>query len=111
VARFTIGHTMPTLRTCHVCGRITEDEYCDRHKPTHTGRSPKRDSSKQRTFRRLVLARDNHRCRTCGRKTDDLRACHVIPLAAFLDPSKAYDLKNGITRCRDCDRDTDPFAT
>lgn len=78
---------------------------CPTHDGTHTGRSPGRDRTAQAHFRTAVLLRDGHACIHCG-TTTDLRACHLTPLA----DGGSYHPDNGITRCAECDRATDPYA-
>lgn len=55
----------------------------------------------QRT-RVLVLARDNHKCRMCGRNADEvpLEVDHIFPHAH----GGTDDLDNLATLCRDCNR-------
>jgi 5-methylcytosine-specific restriction endonuclease McrA len=78
---------------------------CPTHGGNHTGRSPSRDRAAQHRFRQAVLTRDGHACTECG-NTNDLRACHIQPLAH----GGTYSPDNGVTRCGHCDRDTDPYA-
>ncbi len=60
-----------------------------------------RKSISQRT-RVLVLARDNHKCRMCGRSADEvpLEVDHIFPHAY----GGTDDLDNLATLCRDCNR-------
>lgn len=69
-------------------------------------------------MRKAVLKRDGYRCtfvdpetqKRCE-ATDDLRCCHVIPLREFAERDPlAYDPDNGVTRCGEHDRLTDPYA-
>jgi 5-methylcytosine-specific restriction protein A len=56
-----------------------------------------------------VLSRDAFTCQRCGlydRSGKQLRACHIVPVAA----GGSYDPSNGITRCKPCDKATDPHA-
>lgn len=68
------------------------------------GRSHRNRASHLR-FMRAVKKRDGYRCVECG-STTDLRACHIIPL----HQGGTDDLSNGVTRCGDCDKRTDPYA-
>jgi 5-methylcytosine-specific restriction endonuclease McrA len=95
--------------TCTVCGTITDRPQCAAHRADTTRRSHQRDGARHMRFQRAVLKRDGHRCQRCG-ATTDLRACHHPPLAAYLDPNHAYNPRNGITLCGNCDRATDPHA-
>lgn len=54
---------------------------------------------------RAVKKRDRYRCRDCG-STENLRACHIVPL----HEGGSHDPSNGITRCKHCDKRTDPYA-
>lgn len=110
-------------KACLTCGapftpERAEDRRCDLHQPDHSHRSPNRDRRRQDRFRREVLARDGHRCTYVDPETQqrceatsDLRACHVVPLAELseTDPM-AYDPDNGVTRCAEHDKLTDPYA-
>lgn len=51
--------------------------------------------------RRTVLARDDGRCQSCGRR-DDLHIHHVTPLREFDAPEDANYLDNLVTLCADC---------
>lgn len=93
------------LKACHTCGTPSNSTHCPAHNTGHTGRSPNRDRQAQHTFRQAVLARDNHACQDCG-NTQDLRACHTIPLSL----GGTYNPDNGRTLCRTCDKATDPYA-
>ncbi len=103
-------------RACLTCGRSFEPSgptvrRCPAHQGAGTGWSHNRDRGAQATFRAVVLARDGHRCTTLehGQRcamTTDLRACHVVPLAF----GGSYDIANGVTRCPEHDRATDPKA-
>ena len=54
------------------------------------------------------MKRAGGRCEGCG-STEDLRACHVIPLSVLVGAAR-YDVANGKLLCRKCDRRTDPAA-
>lgn len=82
-----------------------------RHYPPRAPRHPnghgrsQRDMAAHMRFAKAVKQRDGYQCQGCG-STTDLRACHLTPLhmGGSNDPS------NGQTRCRDCDKRTDPYA-
>lgn len=96
-------YVMP-LHTCPTCGAISDQRYCERH------RNQGRDLAKHQRFARAVLKRDGHRCTKCG-STDNLRAAHIIPFAAMLNPERdGYDPANGRTLCERCDLEADPNA-
>ncbi len=97
--------------SCLTCGARTKGSYCPRHAPTGGHRSANRDRATQARFRKAVLERDGHRCRTTEHgvrcpATTDLRACHITPLAR----GGSNSLSNGLTRCARHDRMTDPKA-
>jgi len=103
---------MTRLYTCPTCGKITNERYCEDHKlDPNDHRSPNRDRTAQRRFRRIVLARDGQKCVLCGATSKPLVAAHIRPIRDFVfgDPA-IYDPENGRTLCEDCDLQTDPFA-
>ena len=60
--------------------------------------SPVYRTKRWRETRRLALARDGHRCRSCG-SAGRLEVHHVRPLR---DGGEPYDLSNLQTKCRSC---------
>jgi 5-methylcytosine-specific restriction endonuclease McrA len=100
--------------TCTVCGKITPNQQCPDHEPLEPGShwSRNRRRRAQQQFRVAVLLRDGHRCRRCAKPGPDLRAAHwPVPLRSFdRDDPAAYEPRNGITLCADCDRKMDPYA-
>jgi hypothetical protein len=56
--------------------------------------------------RRDALARDNHRCQSCGVSASELDqepdVHHIVPVRTFADPDTAHALENLITLCRSC---------
>ena len=64
-----------------------------------------RDNAEHKRFARAVKKRDGYRCVICG-ATEDLRAAHIISLAA----GGTNDPANGRTLCATCDKDSDPHA-
>lgn len=70
-----------------------------------TGWNGQRDRTAQQHFRNAVLFRDGGACIHCG-ATTDLRACHLVPLSM----GGTYDVSNGATRCKGCDKATDGSA-
>ena len=91
---------------CLTCGAISSTRRCPDHTVTNgTSWNGNRDRGAQARFRKAVLKRDHYRCTDCG-SDHDLRACHVIPLAA----GGSNHPSNGRTRCKDCDQATDPHA-
>lgn len=63
-----------------------------------------RKTTTYRHWRVDVLVRDNNTCQFCGAKKN-LTAHHVV--AASVDPTLRYDVRNGITLCRSCHRALD----
>jgi len=55
-------------------------------------------------WRASVFERDNYICQDCGACGVYLEAHHIIPIRS--DMSKAFDLTNGITLCRQCHQKT-----
>lgn len=107
---------MPSF-ACLDCGARSDQKRCELHRPRHSHRSKHRDRGAQARFRKAVLERDGFTCVTPGCGHFDptgrsLRAAHRIPLRDFApgDPA-AYDPANGDTKCADCDRATDRYAT
>ena len=91
---------------CHSCGGFyLPGNGCPKCRATRKSWSPYRDRGKQAKFRRRVLARDGNQCVVCG-ATEDLRACHIVPLVK----GGGYEPANGRTLCRIHDRMTDRYA-
>jgi 5-methylcytosine-specific restriction endonuclease McrA len=90
------------------CPRFaTHRGRCPQHAPDRNApRSPRRDQAAHARFAYAVKKRDGYRCVDCG-ATDDLRACHVVPLHR----GGSDDASNGVTRCARCDMATDRYAT
>lgn len=108
------GALMPRRRAA-VCTEpgcpwlATNHGRCLAHGGDHTGWSPGRDRAAQQRFRDAVLERDQFTCVGCGHRDPSgrtLRAAHLTPIAA----GGGYHLSEGVTRCVDCDRATDPHA-
>lgn len=96
------------MRWCHTCRIPIPMDDWQTHRQAHDKRrqwSHNRDQAAHKRFARAVKKRDGYRCVTCG-FPDDLRAAHLVPIAA----GGSYDLENGRTLCRRCDRATDPHA-
>jgi len=53
------------------------------------------------TYRKLVLDRDNFKCRVCGKKGRFLR--HIKSVKDY--PELGYELSNAITICKECDKE------
>jgi hypothetical protein len=91
--------------TCRVCGRITSELYCERHRPWRlTSRGPARRSWSQQKFRDAVLARDKV-CQVCG-SGSDLVAHHTVSIMA-LPEDKRYDPDYGVCLCSACHKKHD----
>jgi hypothetical protein len=59
-------------------------------------------------WRKSVFERDNYTCQICYTRGGKLEADHIIPYIA--DKSKALDLDNGRTLCKECHRKTDTWG-
>jgi predicted restriction endonuclease len=101
----TTPRTKAMKRACPRCGKPTTGRYCPAHNGNHTGWSPNRDRARQAAFRTALIAREDGRCQICG-TTQDLRACHIIPLSR----GGTYDPTNGRLLCKTHDKATDPYA-
>ncbi len=62
-----------------------------------------RNCTRHYEWRRLVKERDGE-CKNCGKK-ENLHAHHIIPWK--INPSKRFDLKNGLTLCHSCHKKVD----
>lgn len=66
-----------------------------------------RMSSKCRDWRIAVFERDDYTCQECGRRGGGkLNAHHILPYGDWKDPGFSLNIKNGITLCEDCHRET-----
>ena len=93
-------------KACVICGTVSDQARCPTHRINpNAHRSPNRDRAAQARFRTALLKRAGHQCEACG-ETQDLRACHITPLAR----GGSYDPSNGRLLCRSCDMATDPYA-
>ena len=94
------------LHTCTSCGRISTEKRCPRHGPIERSRSA------QRGFRKAVLQRDHFTCQGCGARGPDadLRAAHYPVPARELPGPERFDPSRGVTLCRRCDVESDPYA-
>ena len=76
------------------------DGRCDQHRrQAWQGRTPL-DRNAHAAWRRQVLNRDGHTCRSCGAPATE--ADHIVNRAAR--PDLAYDLDNGQALCQPCHR-------
>ena len=58
-------------------------------------------------FRRVVLARDKHRCKVCADQNPFLDPHHITDRS--LMPNGGYVLSNGISLCPDCHEKAEVF--
>lgn len=58
-----------------------------------------RKTTNYRQWRSEVLSRDNRTCQFCASRKN-LTAHHIV--AASVDPDLRYEIRNGITLCRNC---------
>ena len=59
-----------------------------------------RSSSKYAKWRKAVFERDNFTCQVCGKRGGWIEAHHIKSFSLF--PKLRFDVKNGMTLCRDC---------
>jgi hypothetical protein len=102
-------------RACLDCARRCPPgrTRCERCDGGGGGWSHNRDQAAQAAFRKALIARADGRCEEVDEltgerctETDDLRACHLVPLSE----GGGYDPSEGKLRCRRHDRMTDPHA-
>lgn len=72
-----------------------------------------RNSYKTRLWREKVFKRDNWTCRGCGARSGKnkkvyLEAHHIMSWSKF--PKLRFIIKNGITLCKSCHKETDTFG-
>lgn len=63
-------------------------------------RNSKTDSKKMREWRQAIFARDDYKCRSCGKRGVHLNADHIKRFAEY--PDLRYDINNGQTLCEPC---------
>jgi 5-methylcytosine-specific restriction endonuclease McrA len=80
-------------------------EYVDDHEPTS---QEIRESPEYRAWRNSVVRRDGFQCIWCH-ATNNLEAHHIYSFASF--PEGRFDIKNGITLCRDCHKLTPNYGS
>lgn len=68
-----------------------------------------RSSTKYKTWRKLVLKRDNYICQICGITGVKLHADHIKKFAVFI--SLRFDVNNGRTLCVYCHRKTPTYGS
>jgi len=78
------------------CPEFQQLKYPKGHKPYIEKRHDQHD------WRNLVLERDNYTCQKCGKSDVDLVAHHIDPV--INNPIESADIDNGITLCKDCDK-------
>ena len=65
-----------------------------------------RASKEYSTWRHKVFSRDGFKCVICGHVGAPLHAHHVVPIS--VDFSKALEIDNGVTMCKDCHQKQHP---
>lgn len=70
------------------------------------------DNVKYQQWRAGCLIRDRYQCRECGYKEDDGAFLEVHHIKNYNDyPNLRYELRNGITLCRECHIKTDDYGS
>lgn len=69
-------------------------------------RSPK--SPKVKIWRETIFKRDNYTCQKCGQISGYLEVHHIKSWAKY--PELRYNLKNGLTLCKECHKKTYNFG-
>lgn len=106
---------MPFKR-CMACGELVRLEDWQPHRNSHRTNQNRgwsaRNRGDQKRYRRIVLARDGHRCTfvlanglRCG-VTDPLVAHHKVPL----HKGGNFDPAGGVTLCDQHHREVDSYA-
>jgi len=57
-------------------------------------------------WRRSVFERDEYTCQECGERGVVLNSHHILPIRDWKEPRFSLNIKNGITLCEDCHRET-----
>lgn len=93
-----------------VASKIGVRRYCSKKcylksvKNTITNIRQLRDSNSYKEWRISVYRRDSFKCQSCGSVGTNLNAHHIVPIA--VDPSKIFDIVNGVTLCGSCHKIT-----
>lgn len=67
-----------------------------------------RNSLEIKNWRRAVFERDNYTCKICLKRGSRLVADHILPFSVF--PELRFDVANGRTICRECDKKSDTYG-
>ena len=61
----------------------------------------RRNDPREKVWRKMVYAKDNYTCQSCGdNKGGNLNAHHILPYKIHIN--KRFDVNNGITLCEKC---------
>jgi 5-methylcytosine-specific restriction endonuclease McrA len=88
----------PLLKSCAVCGAVSDQARCPAHRYTRAR------SSRTHAQRRRVLARDGYRCQLCGRYLSggaDSHIDHIRPLSKG-GSQATWDDSNVRATCKEC---------
>lgn len=112
-----IKKTPSYIKKHNFCNQICKSKWqiknlCNENNPNWKGGITSEDinfrsSSECKDWRVSVFERDDYTCQECGDKGGVvLNAHHILPYSDWREPRFSLNIKNGITLCEDCHRET-----